>query len=239
MKKYFSFFLIFIIFSLSLSAENMSVSFESYDMPGWYIGIRNEDAILIQLYTDIDKEYSTFTIVPGLDDEKHISIQAATDPNFYLREQNQTIKLHEHSIWMHYDMGATFKKEKGLADKKNRDLVSFRTWKFPEFFIRHKNGKLSVEVSDGSELFEKNTTFIIRPPNWDGKNRVSKERTGEKSFSSSRTASFAVFTFYIALVIIALIIVKINLRKKIKSTNNSLNQVKELSHEVIDYSFHQ
>jgi hypothetical protein len=168
------------------------------------------------LKTEMDREYTTFNIIPGLADEAFLSIQAATDMNYCLRSQDRMIRLHENSGWMLYKENATFKPDYGLADTTDKCLVSFRMWKYPELWIRHKDGKLYIEESDGSELFKKNATFILRPPNWDGKNRLSKKRTGENSFSSSRIASFAAFLFYIALIVIALSIVVINLRKENK-----------------------
>jgi uncharacterized membrane protein len=214
MKKCILFSLLFVFFPYDGSAERMLVSFESYDMPGWYIGVVNEDVILLELETEIDREYTTFNFVSGLADKAYTSIQAASDPNYYWTHQNNIIKLQEYSAWMLYIYSATWKVIQGFADTNNRNLVSFRTWNYPDMIIRRHNRRLFLEKSDGSELFKKNATFITRPPNWDGKNKLSKKRTGENSLSRSREASFAAFIFYIVLVTITLVIVVINLRKK-------------------------
>ena len=195
------------------AGNNISFSFESFDMPGWYIGVKDEDAFLFSINIPIEKEYTTFNIVPGIADGKAVSIQAATDVNYYLRRQEQIIKLKEYSTWDMYKQNTTFIIDQGLADKNNQNLVSFRSWKYPQMYIRHKNRNLFIEHFDGSEFFKSNATFIVKPPNWDGTNRLTKERTGEKSFSSSNEASFAAFIFYISLVIITLVIVFINQSK--------------------------
>ncbi|MBN2536553.1 MAG: AbfB domain-containing protein [Spirochaetales bacterium] len=229
MKKYFLFLLLPILFPCKASAKNISVSFESYDMPGWYIAVKNENVTLLPLSTEMDKEYTTFIIVPGLAQSNYTSIQSATDRNFYLRHRNGVIILREYSTWHSYRRDATFKKEPGIADKNNNDLVSFRVYSHPGMFIRYKHGKFYIEEPDESEIFKKNATFIIRPPNWDGKIKLTEKRTGEKSFTNSSEAAFAAFLYYIGLVMITLvIIIIIKIRKKRILQGTVKKQLKQL-----------
>jgi hypothetical protein len=214
MKKYIVFSIMSAFFTWIVSAESTSVSFESHNMPGWYIGIRGEEAMLMTLDTDKDRECTTFNMVPGLADSTHISIQFVTDPNYYLRHQQQVIKLHEYSTWMVYKWDATFKREQGIADMNNKNLVSFRACNYPNMLIRHRNKRLYIEAFDGSDLFKSDATFIVKPPNWDGNNNRSKVNKGKLSFTRSREASFTAFIFYNTLIVISLVIVVIIPLKK-------------------------
>ncbi|MBN1695902.1 MAG: AbfB domain-containing protein, partial [Spirochaetales bacterium] len=198
----------------SAKMDNMSVSFESCDMPGWYIGVDDEELVLLEPDSDAAKEYTTFNFVPGFADASCVSIQSASDPGYYVRRRHHTVRLHEYSAWMLYKKDATWRVERGLADKDDKTHVTFRVWNDGGMVIRHLNRRLFVEISDGSEPFEKAATFIIRPPNWNGVNRVSEKKAGERSFSRSRAASFAAFSFYIALVLVTAVIVAVNRKKR-------------------------
>ena len=219
------FLLLFLVsFFFPIYAETGIVSFESYDMPGWYMGVVEEEATLLKPDTEQNREYTTFRIVPGLFDETQISIQSATDSDYYLRHQRRIIKLHEYSTWSLYKKDATFLKEPGLADTKNHILVTFKAWNYPNMSIRHRDGEVLIEESEDNEEFKKSATFIVKPPNWGGTMRVTKKRKCVQSFNRSRAATITVFFYYMALVVIAILLAVFRLRNKGKPSGMSGNR---------------
>jgi hypothetical protein len=203
-------------------AEKKIVSFEAYDKPGWYIGFEEEEAALLELHTEIAKEYTTFNIVSGLADKAYVSFQFAIETNYYIVQHDEVIKLWEYSAWSLYKLLATFTVEPGLADINDPNMVTFRILENTDMLVVQRDGKLVVEEPDGSEAFKRNATFIIRPPNWDGKNKLSEKRTGKKALAASRKATLALFIFYSALIIIAFTVVVIDLNEK-----NSIPKARE------------
>jgi hypothetical protein len=216
MKKFLLLSLFLVCFAGQGYTKNMTASFESYDLPGYYLGVVNEKVVLIELATEIDKEFTTFNIVPGIADRRFVSIQSATDPAYYFKSHKNHIILEEFSSWMIYKQSTTFIMDPGFADIQNPDLVSFRSWKYDATAIRHRGTEVLIEISRDNESFRRNATFIIRSPNWNGTNRLSKKRTGENSLSRSRTASLGGFIFFLGLVMCTVIFVLKNKEKTIK-----------------------
>jgi len=56
------------------------------------------------------------------------------------------------------DEGNIFNVVPGLADKS---FVSFESVAFPGYFLRHQNFRLKLHRNDGSDLFQKDATFLI------------------------------------------------------------------------------
>lgn len=230
MKTYLLLIILTVILPWYGFGGNLSASFESYDFPGWYIGVQNEEAILMRLDSEINKEYTTFNLVSGFADENHLSLQSAVDMNYYLRRENRDVMLHENSTWMMYKENATFQVVPGLADIHNPNCITIKSWRYPAKVVHHKYGKIFMEESDGSEVFKKSATFIIKPPNWNGTPRLSHQRTGENSFTRSREASIAGFIFYIALIMFIPIIIVINLPGHMKSRRDNKELIKMYRH---------
>jgi hypothetical protein len=127
------------------------------------------------------------------------------------------IVLEEFSAWIINMRCMTFRMAPGLADRNNPDMVSFRAWKEVSNVIQHQGTEVFIVPSETDEEFQRTATFIISPPNWDGKNRLSEKRRGENSLSRSRVASLGRFFFFLALVIWALYFVLENREKTEKS----------------------
>jgi hypothetical protein len=163
-----------LIYQHWLFGEGELVSFQTYSNHALYVGCKAEAVMLFELKTKEDKEYTTFRLVPGLADGKLVSLQSALQTNYFMRHQGGQLKLHGLEDDGLFKSDATFRKVAGLADPSDPTLVSFESFNYPGFYIRHRNGLLYIEKSEASVAYKQDATFRIQPPNWDGNNATAK-----------------------------------------------------------------
>jgi len=137
-------------------------SLQSFNFPDRYIRHAWSLGELTEIHSDLDRRDATFKIVPGLADDRGISLEASNYPGYYLRHQNYRVKLHQRSNEQLFKEDATFLVVPGLAYSRWSSLQSFN---FPDRYIRHRDFHLWVEAGTG-DLFRKDATFKIVDPFW-------------------------------------------------------------------------
>jgi len=114
---------------------------------------------------------------------------------------------------------ATFRKVPGLIKPSDPTLVSFESINYPNHFIRHKNFILYIDPSDGSDLFKQDATFKIVPPNWDGKNPVSKLPKKKKPMMDPKQTANLIMLIVLGTIAIVLSIVMTRIRETRKKSS--------------------
>lgn len=79
------------------------------------------------------------------------------------------------------EQDSTFKVVQALAAPNNLLAVSFESVNFPGYYLRHQNFRIKLNSRDGSDLFDKDATFIVG--------------SGNADKSNSSLASFKSFNF--------------------------------------------
>jgi len=135
------------------------VSIESYNYPGNYIRHAYGLGEITEISSDLDKQDSTFKIVPGLadGDGNIVSFESLNYPGQYLRHQDGRIKLQLFEDSQQFRDDASFVVTTGLA---NPTAVSFESYNFLGSFIRHKEGHLYIDKGT-DDLFLNDATFRI------------------------------------------------------------------------------
>lgn len=150
----------------------MASSLQSFNFPDRFVRHQLSLGELTPIVSELDKNDATFIMDRGLADNKLISFRSRNFPTRYLRHQDFRVKLHEGPPTFFggptppesaeiklLRADATFALVPGLADQ---GLVSFRSFNFPDRFLRHRGFHLFVEeVHD--EVGFKDATFRIVP----------------------------------------------------------------------------
>ena len=151
-------------------------SFRSINFPDHFLRHINFLGELTQVVSDLDKHDATFTIVPGLADPQFISFRSVNIGGHFLRHQDFRLKLNlEPGIFDPnqpppppdpFFADATFIMVPGLADVT---AISFRSFNFPDRFIRHRDFHLFIEPLNSPNLsldatFRIEQPFVIIPP---------------------------------------------------------------------------
>jgi hypothetical protein len=142
-----------------------NVSFRSINFTDRLIRHQNFLAELTPIVSDLDKNDSTFTIVPGLADSRLVSFQSVNFPDRFLRHQNFRLKLDPKpgATGDPFFADATFAVEPGLSDAK---AFSFRSMNFQDRFIRHRDFHLFIEPENTPNL-KPDATFDIDTATFD------------------------------------------------------------------------
>ena len=85
---------------------------------------------------------------------KGVSFESAKQPGYYLRHQGFVMnvqKLENHEDFCFYPIP-------GLTSCTNQLL--FQSVNFPRRYLRHQSFLMELQASDGSKLFEEDSTFI-------------------------------------------------------------------------------
>jgi hypothetical protein len=152
-------------------------SFRSINFPDRFIRHINFLGEFTPVESDLDKHDATFTIVPGLADRQFISFKPINVAGQVLRHQDFRLKLSEEpglfdpSVgpppeWALLRADATFIME---TDPNDATVVTFRSFNFPDRFIRHRDFHLFVEPIGSpflmnDAIFRKEPPWIILPP---------------------------------------------------------------------------
>ncbi|HEX2907807.1 MAG TPA: family 43 glycosylhydrolase [Phototrophicaceae bacterium] len=102
---------------------------------------------------------SQFVIVPGLADVEAISIESVNFPGFYIRHQNNALRLMGDDGSASYKADATWTIQPGLADDT---WISFESYNQPNYYIGRQFGVMAlVELTDKlSETAREDATFF-------------------------------------------------------------------------------
>ncbi|MBI5624718.1 MAG: AbfB domain-containing protein [Elusimicrobia bacterium] len=115
---------------------------------------------LIAVPGEKDKKAATFTLLPGLADPRHVSLESKDQPGYYLAAHGGRVALRRDDGAKGFKESATFKMAPGLADKS---WVSFESPDTPGVHVRHKGFQLYVE-SGSDDLFRQDATFQLAEP---------------------------------------------------------------------------
>ena len=119
-----------------------------------------------QAKTDRDVREAKFRIVPGLADHKCVSFEATNVRDHYLKHAFSRIVLAKRLDEQKFREDATFCTVAGLH-KTNRSgtaSMSFRSFNFPDRYIRHRNFELWLDRFENTPLFRDDATFFMVEP---------------------------------------------------------------------------
>ena len=152
------------------------ISLQSTNFPDRFIRHQNFLGELSQIQSDLDRQDATFWIPDGVKFESRVMLRSSNFPLHVLRHQDFRLKLHEYNppLLPPPELGsrpetpeeqllrkdASFFLVPGLADSAG---VSFRSFNFPDRFIRHRDFHLFLEPAD-SDLARRDATFILTEP---------------------------------------------------------------------------
>ena len=158
------------------------VSLESINVRGHFVRHRGFLGELTPITNDLDRDDSTFNVVPGLIDPRFVTFEAINFPGFFLRHQDFLLKLQEPPFAhdtrplppdkaaqrKQFFEDATFILRLGLADPTAVSFRSFQSFgdRFDRF-IRHRDFKLVLDHFGDPPSGEqtKNGTFRVVAPN--------------------------------------------------------------------------
>ncbi len=148
-------------------------SLQSVNFPDKFIRHQNFLGELTPIESDLDRQDATFQLPDGAAFGDVLMLRSTNFPSHVLRHQDFRIKLQEFNPSLIPPGGhsetpderllredSTFILEPGLADST---AVSFRSFNFPDRFIRHRDFHLQVEpVND--DLSRHDATFRLTTP---------------------------------------------------------------------------
>jgi hypothetical protein len=206
--------LVFLIINFQAFTQGKLVSLQSFNFTDHYIGCKQEDGRMYPLNEQEDREFTTWRLVPGLADKSLVSFLSPLVDDSYFRHFNFMIKLNPRSLESLFMNDATFRQVPGLAKPNDPAFVSFESYNYPNHFIRHKNFILYIDPNDGSDLYKQDATFRIVPPNWDGKNPVSKIPKKPKPMMDAKQAANTIILVVLGAAAMALSYIITRIREK-------------------------
>lgn len=167
-------------FNYKIIINQERVSMMSYDLPYQYIRHRGFLGFVSYIFSSLDKEYSTFVMVPGLADKIGcVSFESVNYPGYYLRHQGFRLHLHAYEESDLYREDASFKIKPGLADNRDISLESLNYRNYYIKYISYVEGnvvkhKLDIQKKPSSYVcsrykyicdeFNKDATFKMMKP---------------------------------------------------------------------------
>lgn len=142
---------------LVVSVPNAWIQLDSYNYPGRYIRHKSYLGEVDPINT-LDTQDFTFRLVPGLADSNFVSFESVNFPGYYLRHSNYRLTLQKGTSDQLFKNDATFKILPGLAYPDGYGFVSFESYNFPGYYIRHSGFHLYLGTGT-SDLFKNDATF--------------------------------------------------------------------------------
>jgi hypothetical protein len=154
------------------------LALKSMNFPDRFIRHQNFLGELSQIQSDLDRQDATFWIQDGVRFGDIVMLSSVNFPLHAFRHQDFRLKLHQKNLGhlnpppelgsSHSETpeerllreDSSFFLVPGLADSA---LVSFRSFNFPDRFIRHRDFHLFVEPVD-SDLARRDATFSFEAP---------------------------------------------------------------------------
>jgi Alpha-L-arabinofuranosidase B (ABFB) domain len=138
------------------------VTLASFNFPGLYVRHQNFLGELTAVSSQLDRADATFKLDPGLASAGCISFESGNFPGYYLRHQNLRIKLQPFENTDLYRQDATFCIKPPLHPDATVPWMSFESFNYPSFYIRHRNYHLYLERQGGP--FQADATFKFVQP---------------------------------------------------------------------------
>lgn len=116
--------------------------------------------------TELDVRDANFRVVPGLADKNCVSFEASNVRDHYLKHAFWRIVLAKRLDEQKFREDATFCIVWGLhkTNRSGSDSMSFRSFNFPDRYIRHRNFELWLDPSENTTLFRDDATFFMVQP---------------------------------------------------------------------------
>jgi hypothetical protein len=116
--------------------------------------------------SDQDAKDAQFRIVPGLADKNCISFESTNVRDHYLKHAFFRIVLAKRLDERKFSEDATFCTVWGLrkTTRSGADSMSFRSFNFPNRYIRHRNFDLWLDPFENTPLFRDDATFFMVQP---------------------------------------------------------------------------
>ncbi|MEU4683039.1 AbfB domain-containing protein [Streptomyces xinghaiensis] len=134
-------------------------SFQSVNYPQRYLRQRNGGIFLDPVSSGpaaaADAKDATFTVMPGLADDKCYSFKTANGK--YLRQQKFRVRVSAPQDTGLFRQDATFCATEGMV----AGATSFESYNFPGRFLRHRHFRLVLDRPDGSDLFKQDASFRV------------------------------------------------------------------------------
>jgi len=137
--------------------------FQSFNTPGFFI--RHHDFLgeLSQEIVGQEKEFAFKLVDRGHDAQgrRLVSLGSVFPERHFLRHRDFRVRLERSSGTgdQLFKQDSTFFLEPGLASPNDHNAVSFRSFNFPDRYIRHRDFHLLVEPQDSANLVP-DATFI-------------------------------------------------------------------------------
>jgi hypothetical protein len=147
--------------------DNIRNSFQVYTHRDHYIRHASFLGRIGRVDTPLDSKDATFRRVRGLASGECTSFEA-TNPRLrdhYLRHANWRLVLAKRTNDRQFAEDATFCMEYGLINGgRDHSTVSFKSFNFPDRYIRHRNFELWVDPVENTDRFRLDATFLMQPP---------------------------------------------------------------------------
>lgn len=137
----------------SLAAADQPGQFLSYAVTG-YAALTPVSAAS----TDAARQRATFTVVRGLADRRCITFR--TSDGRYLRHYELRLRVNANDGTALFREDATFCPHPGSV----AGSVTLQSHNYPALVLRHRDGGLWIDVSDGSTAFGGESSFVRREP---------------------------------------------------------------------------
>ena len=137
------------------------ISLEMANRPGQYAATARDLGVLIHVdadSADAVQRGTTFDVSPGIADSDCFTLRAADGQ--YLRHLSWRLRSSPAENTPLFRGDATFCARPGALPGS----VSLEASNYPGWFLRHVNGQLWVDRSDGSAAFQADSSFLVREP---------------------------------------------------------------------------
>ncbi|MBD2438582.1 AbfB domain-containing protein [Nostoc sp. FACHB-110] len=139
-------------------------SIQAFNYPTYYVGETNALGYIKQVNansTAVDKNSTTYKIVPGLANQQCISFESVSVAGTFLRHQGYRLKLNPNDNTDLFKADATFCPKAGLADTT---AVSFASFNYPSYYLRHRNYELWIDPQGTDSIYKQDATFKFATP---------------------------------------------------------------------------
>jgi len=137
--------------------------FQSFNFPEFFVRHRNFLGELSREVVGLEREFAFKLVDRGHDagGRPLVTLRSVFPEHHSLRHRDFRLRLEKSSgpADQLFRQDSTFFLEQGLAAPDDHNAVSFRSFNFPDRYIRHRNFKLFVEPRDSANLAP-DATFI-------------------------------------------------------------------------------
>jgi len=146
--------------------EPKSRSLQAYKPQDYYMRHVGFVGRISPAKSEQDVRDAQFQIVPGLADKNCISFESTNVRDHYLKHAFFRIVLAKRLDERKFSEDATFCIVYGLhkTSRSGADSMSFRSFNFPDRYIRHRNFELWLDPFENTPLFRDDATFFMVQP---------------------------------------------------------------------------